>query len=400
MDQKQLHEHLPDNLFEALSQSMNASEDPIQGLMSKTLSLMADAEFERFIGAKRSERTETRTNYRHGYRTRRFDTTCGTLMIKVPHPRKGGFTPSFLERYQRYEKSLKRVITDAYVNGVSMGKMRHLATTMGITHISKGQISAIVSEINDYTEAFRKRSLKGLDYPILYVDAIFEKIRSNGKAILMAILIVAGSDGCGKRDIIAIEAYPDESKESYLGLFNSLKQRGLEDPRLIVSDGAAGMTTAMAEVLPNTCWQMCKVHLVRKVLKNARKEDRQTMADELKEIWHTSDKKVARKRARKILKKYADKYPKAMGSLKYSLEATLTYCDFREYNPRKISTSNMLERLNREFRRRSNTIGIFPNTQACLRLFTKYAMNYLESWGKGFHDRASVLNREHYHPIL
>ena len=196
---------------------------------------------------------------------------------------------------------------------------------------------------------------------------------------------MSGLNELGERDILAIEAYPDESKESYLKLFNSLKERGLECPRLIVSDGAAGLTTAMAEVLPEAKWQHCKVHLIRKILRNVRVEDRQTLGDELKEIWYTSSKKEALRRANKIYKKYNDKYPKAMIRLKYGIHDTLTFLDFPEYSPKKISTSNVLERLNKEFRRRSKSIGVFPNVQSCLRLFTLYAIKYADSWEESRH---------------
>ena len=170
---------------------------------------------------------------------------------------------------------------------------------------------------------------------MLFIDAIFEKVRIKGHATFTAILIVSGLNELGERDILAIEAYPDESKESYLKLFNSLKERGLECPKLIVSDGAAGLTTAMAEVLPDAKWQHCKVHLIRKILRNVRVEDRQTLGDELKEIWYTSSKKEALRRANKIYKKYNDKYPKAMIRLKYGIHDTLTFLDFPEYSPKK-----------------------------------------------------------------
>ena len=146
---------------------------------------------------------------------------------------------------------------------------------------------------------------------------------------------------------MAIDAYPDESKESYLKLFTPLKERGLECPRLIVSDGAAGLTTAMAEVLPEAKWQHCKVHLIRKFLRNVRLEDRQTIADKLKEIWYTSHKSKALRWTNKIYNKYREKYPAAMTRLKLGINDTLTYLEFPEYSPKKISTSNVLERLNK-----------------------------------------------------
>ena len=376
------------------------SDEPIKKLMTKTLNLMIEAEFEVKIGAKKSEQTPARKRssdgtklYRCGYRTRRFDTTCGTLMLKIPHPNKGGFIPSFLKRYQRYESALRATIIDAYVSGISTGRMRSLVNSMGMEGISRGQVSRITSSINEFVETFRKLSLKDVNFPVLLIDAIFEKVRIKGHATFTAILIVSGLNELGERDILAMEAYPDESKESYLKLFNSLKERGLECPRLIVSDGAAGLITAMAEVLPKAKWQHCKVHLIRKILRIVRVEDRQTLGDELTEIWYTSSKKEALRRANKIYKKYNDKYPKAMIRLKYGIHGTLTFLDFPEYSPKKISTSNVLERLNKEFRRRSESIGVFPNVQSCLRLFTLYAIKYADSWEESRQRKSGGLRR-------
>ena len=174
-------------------------------------------------------------------------------------------------------------------------------------------------------------------------------MRIKGHATFTAILIVSGLNELGERDILAIEAYPDESKESYLKLFNSLKERGLDCPRLIVSDGAVGLTTAMAEVLPEAKWQHCKVHLIRKILRNVRVEDRQTLGDELKEIWYTSSKKEALRRANKIYKKYNDKYPKAMIRLKYGIHDTLTFLDFPDILLKKSQPQTCLNDSIRNF---------------------------------------------------
>lgn len=392
-------EQLSPNLFALLKASMNPNE-PLKGLIETTLNLMIEAEFDTQIGAKRYEhspnriKTEGKKIYRCGYRTRRFDTTCGTLTLKIPHPQKGGFIPSFLKSYQRYEESLKQIIVDAYASGISMGRMNSLVKSMGIKGISKGQVSAIVSEVNSKVEAFRNRPLNNLYYPVIFIDAVFEKAIVNKHSTFVAIFVVSGLNVTGDRDlgtekytreVLAIEAYPDESKESYLQLFKSLKSRGLESPRLIVSDGAAGLTYAKAEVIPEAKWQRCKVHLVRKVLRSVKLEDRQQIGNELKEIWYTMHKSKARKRALKIYNKYRLKYPKAMAALKWGLEDTLTFMEFPEFSPKKISTSNALERLNREFRRRSKPIGTFTNVESCIRLFTLFALQYTKDWHKESH---------------
>lgn len=377
---------LSPEVFDVLKRSMDSTE-PIKDLMETTLNLLIEAEFDAKIGAKRYEHTTSRATsegqkiYRCGYRHRRFDTTAGTLTLRIPHPKKGGYIPSFLKRYQRYEEALKQTIIDAYASGVSMGRMNNLVKSMGIKGISKGQVSAIIGEVNDTVEEFRHRRLNNLDYPVIFVDAMFEKAFVEGHSTHIGIIVVSGLRASYEREVLAIEAYPDESKESYLKLFKSLKTRGLRCPKLIVSDGAAGLFFAKAEVFPKAKWQRCKVHLVRKVLsKVTTKADRKKIGNELKEIWHTKHKSKARKRAMRIFSKYLKTYPKAMAALKWGLEDTLTFMDFPEYSPKKISTSNVLERLNKEFRRRSKSIGVFPNVEACLRLFTLFVMHYTDKW--------------------
>lgn len=367
------------NTLQILTQSMQ-SDEPIKDLVTQTLNLMIEAEFENFIGAKRSERTQTRKGYRNGTRIKRFDTTCGTILLRVPHLHKGSYRPSFLRDYQRYEPALKQTIATAYVNGVSTGRMKTLVRSMGVKGISKGQVTHITNELNGTVDAFRRRSLKDCGCPVLFIDAVFERVRTGDRAQLMAVLTVIGMNAQNRRQVLAVEVMPDESAESYKRLLKTLLNRGLERPRLIVSDGAAGLLKAMSEVLPETQWQRCCVHFMRNVMQTVRNVDKPVIAEEIKRVWHTSDKCLAYMRAMGIVEKYGEQYPTAMDCLRMGIVSTLTYTDFKEFSPKCIKSSNVIERLHSEFRRRSKTIGAFPNVQSCIKLFTLIAIERNRKW--------------------
>lgn len=362
--------------YETLSESLYGPNGSIKELLNKTLNLMIEAEFETKIGARKNERIATRKGYRCGYRTRRFDTTCGTLTLRIPHPLKGGYVPTFLRRYQRYEQRLKETISKAYVNGISTGRMKSLVRSMGVEGISRGQVSRITSELNTSIKAFRTRSLSDLDYHVLLIDATFERAREGTRAYYWAILTVVGLSSDGQREVLAVEAGTDESADSYRKLLAQLLRRGLRPPRFIVSDGAAGLLKAMSELLPETKWQRCQVHFMRNIMQNIRNVDKPTIAAEIKQIWHTSDKCSALARAFGIIDKYRHKYPAAMWCLKSGIWDTLTYIDFKEFNPKWIKTTNLIERLHETYKCRSKTVGVFPNIQSCIKLFTLIAMKW------------------------
>ena len=362
--------------YKVLADSLQGPKGSIKELLTSTLNMMIEAEFEAKIGAKKSERTSTRKGYRCGYRTRRFDTTFGTIILKIPHPLKGGYVPSFLRRYQRYEQDLKDTIAKAYVNGVSTGRMKHLVRAMGVEGISRGQVSRITSELNTSIEAFRCRSLSDLDYPVLFIDAMFERVREQNRGVYKAILTVMGMSPDGRHEVLAVEAAPNESYDSYARLLKGLLERGLKVPRLVVSDGAAGLLKAMSEFLPCTKWQRCQVHFMRNVVQTVRNDDKPAIVADIKRVWHTADKSLAIARAFNVIRKWEHKYPTATECLKQGILDTLTYMDFAGISPKKIKTTNIIERLHRTYRERSKTIGIFPNAHSCLKLFILLAIKY------------------------
>lgn len=311
-------------------------------LLENMLNTLIGAEFDAFIGATRYERTQRRTAqgtdklYRMGTRTRRFDTTAGTLTLTIPRPNHGGYVPSFLPRYKRYANELKRTIIEAYANGISTCKMTRLINAMGINGISQTQVSRIVAETNRTVDAFRCRSLRDTYFPVLFIDATFQKIRIEGStAKQMPVLIVMGLDpNTHKQDVLSIEIFPEESTKSYTALLTKLKQRGLESPKLIVSDGHSGIINAIKDVMPETKWQLCQAHFARSVLSHVTDKDAKCIiGKELVLMWHSSSYERAVDRAISIYERYKDKYPAAMRSYhndNLSVMDTLTFMNFKD----------------------------------------------------------------------
>ena len=354
--------------------------DPMLSMLDWLCSRLMEAEISNKAGADKNEHYEARTDSRSGYRPRRLDTRMGTMYLMVPKLRTGGYVPFFITERKRSENALIHVIQEAFVQGVSTRRMEKLAKSLGIESISKSQVSEMTKGLNDQVSSFRTRDLSGTTYPILWTDALYEKVRVDGRVISMAVLIVCGVNSEGQREILALEPMMEESKESYSQLFRNLKKRGLTGPVLIVSDAHSGLKSAIAEEFPGASWQRCKVHFMRNILVNVPHHAKEAFASELKEIWTAPTEEDARRRAERLTEKYEGRFPKAVRILEEGLDDSLAFYGLEDVDPRKISSTNMLERLNKEIRRRTRPIGIFPNADSYIRLVTIYLIEYSEDW--------------------
>lgn len=298
----------------------------------------------------------------------------------VPKIRQGGYVPFFVSNRKRSEAALVQVVQEAFVNGVSTRKMERLAKSMGTENLSRTQVSNMAKEMDEQIEAFRSRSLVGCRYPVLWVDALYEKVRYDGRVVSMAILLVCGVNEAGTQEVLAIEPMLEESRESYTQLFAKLKERSLQPPSLVISDAHAGLVAAIRESFSGASWQRCKVHFMRNILAHIPHRDKQAFAAELKQIWLAPDAEAARKRATALAEAYEKRFPQSIRILEDGLEDSLQFFSFPALDSRKISSSNMLERLNKEIRRRTRVIGIFPNPDSYLRLVTTYLMEYADDW--------------------
>lgn len=237
-------------------------------------------------------------------------------------------------------------------------------------------------ELNEQVEAFRNRELESV-YPVLWVDALYERIRDGRCVKNMAVMIVSGINLEGKREILAVEPMPEESAETYETLFENLKSRGLKKAWLIVSDAHKGLVKAVRESFIGCSWQRCKVHFMHNILAHVSYRDKQGFAARLKQIWLQPDDDSARKYATSLMDDYEIKYPNAIKVLEEGLEDSLQFYSFPQFDSRKIASTNILERLNREVRRRTGVVGIFPSIDSYVRLVTSYLIEYSEDWSSG-----------------
>jgi putative transposase len=254
-----------------------------------------------------------------------------------------------------------------------------LANKLGIETLSASQVSEINKGLNEQVEAFRSRPLEEV-YPVLWADAMYEKIRMNGRVLSMAVLIVTGINCSGVREILAIEPMYEESKESYTLIFNSLKQRGLKKVWLVVSDAHEGLKAAATKCFLGSSWQRCKVHFMRNILAHVDHKNKAYVAEKLKQICNQPDRKTALQLAAMFTKEFAETFAGAVETLQNGLEDSLQFFEFPKFNAKRISSTNMQERLHKEIRRRSRVVGIFPSVDSYLRLVTAYLIEYSDDW--------------------
>lgn len=357
-----------------------AQPDPMLSMLEWLCEQLMEAEVAGLTGAEKNTHSASRKDYRCGYRPRRFDTRMGTMYLMVPKLRSQGYIPFFVTERKRSEAALIQVVQEAFVQGVSTRKMEKLAQSLGIASLSRSQVSEMAKGLDEQVREFRTRSLENTVFPVLWTDALYEKVRVDGRVISMAIMVVCGVDTEGKRQILAVEPMLDESKECYCQLFQGLRERGLTIPKLVVTDANKGLIAAIRESFPGCSWQRCKVHFMRNILAHVPQKAKGAFAAELKEIWLAPNKELAQERAKALADRYETRFPKAIETLENGLEDSLAYYAFPEVDARKISSTNMLERLNKEIRRRTTVVGIFPNEASYLRLVTTYLMEYADDW--------------------
>jgi transposase-like protein len=353
--------------------------DPMLSMLEWLCEEMMEVEVNNKLGAGKGEHAPKRIGYRSETRIRRFDTRIGTMYLLVPKIRKGGYVPFFVTERKRSEQALIQVVQEAFVNGVSTRKIERLAQSLGIESISASQVSQINKELTQQVEEFRHRPLENT-YPVIWIDALYEKIRVDHRVCNMAVHVVCGVNLDGTREILAVEPMYEESEASYTALFDNLKKRGLQNVWLAVSDAHPGLIAAIQKSFIGCSWQRCKVHFMRNILAHIPAKDKNSFAAKLKQIWQQPDYESAKRYTELLIQEYGTRFPKAIEILENGLEDSLQYYEFPEIDSRKISSTNVLERLNKEIRRRSNVVGIFPTMDSYIRLISCYLIEYAEDW--------------------
>ncbi len=317
-----------------------AEPDPMLSMLEWLCAQLMEAEVSGITGAEKNAHSASRSDYRCGYRPRRLDTRMGTMYLMVPKLRKHGYIPFFVTERKRSEAALVQVVQEAFVQGVSTRRIEKLAHSLGIENISRSQVSEMTKGLNEQVREFRNRPLT-VKYPIIWTDALYEKVRVDGRVVSMAILVVCGVNEQGRREVLAVEPMLEESKESYSQMFESLKKRGLKSPSLVISDANKGLVAAVRESFPGTSWQRCKVHFMRNILAHIPQKEKESFAAKLKEIWLAPSAELSRQRAGQLSEQYGKRFPKAIELLEDGLEDSLAFYAFPALDARKISSTNM-----------------------------------------------------------
>jgi len=361
-------------------------DDPdfLREIVEKVVQQLLEAEMTEHIGAAPYERSATRTGHRNGYKPRALRTRVGTLNLLVPQDREGTFSTRLFSRYQRNEKALCLALMEMYVEGVSTRKVKEVTEALCGTSFSKSLVSSLAGSLDSELEAWRDRRLEAKAYPYLFVDARYEKVRIEGRVVSQGVLIASGVRDDGFREILAVEVADTESEATYQELFRSLKRRGLSGVQLVVSDDHGGLKAAIARHFQGASHQRCQVHYARNLLGMVGHARRKELASDLRAIFAAPDRKQALTIAASVAEKWRKKgNEKVAEHLEEHIEECLSCLAFPEPHRRRIRTTNGLERLNQEIKRRSRVVRIFPNERSCQRLVTALAVEQSEEWITG-----------------
>jgi len=351
----------------------------LRQLIRATLQEVLEAEMTDALGAAKSERTEGRNGYRSGYYGRSLITRVGKLELRIPQDRTGQFSTELFERYQRSERALVAALAEMYVQGVSTRKVKAITEELCGHSFSASSISTINKRLDQSLAQFATRPLNEV-FPYLIVDARYERIREAGVIVSQAVLIAIGIDWDGRRQILGVELANRESRSSWSDFLRGLKTRGLNGVELVVSDDHAGLKAALREVLPEAVWQRCYVHFLRNALDYVPRKVGDDCLQELRWLYARRDLAEARSDLTAWLARWAGKYPRLTAWVEENLEETLSFYRFPRQHHKHLKSTNMLERLNEEIKRRTQVVRIFPNAQSCLRLIRALAVETHENW--------------------
>lgn len=349
-----------------------------EGIRVLSQALM-ESEVAGLIGADRYERTSDRQTYRNGYRLRTWDTRVGTIELAIPKLRAGSYFPSLLEPRRRAERALLAVVQEAYVHGVSTRKVDDLLRALGLDGMSKSEVSRICAELDGEVAAFRSRGLEG-EHPYVWIDATYHKVRQDGRVQSMATVVAIGVAATGERQILGVDAGPSEDRAFWTVFLRSLVKRGLRGVRLVISDAHEGLTRAVATVLSGATWQRCRVHFMRNLLATIPRSAREPVAAIVRTIFAQPDRTTAQAQLRKVVEGLRGRFGQAAEVLEQAAEDVLAYLHFPAAHRRQLHSTNPLERLNKEIKRRSAVVGIFPHRDSLLRLVGALLAEQDDEW--------------------
>jgi len=344
----------------------------------KFLNAVLENEFSEFIGANKSERTDERSDYRNGHKERRLKTTLGELNLLKPYARVGKFETKLFANYSRVDKALASIIVQSYLKGVSTRKVESIVGELGI-ELSHESVSRLSRELDETVTAFKTSGLEE-HYPYLYIDATYLKVFDGVRFVSSAVIVAIGVNSAGVREILDITPMENESTTTYTDFFDGLKDRGVKKIDLIISDGHKGIKKAAKESFIGSSWQFCSVHLKRNLMKIVPKKELAKVLVELNEVLKADSFIEATSLANGMIASYEDTKPKIAEFLMNNLYDSCTYMTFPKTHWRKLHSTNVLERFNKEIKRRTKVIGAFPSDGSILRLLIPLAIETNAKW--------------------
>jgi transposase-like protein len=363
-----------------------AEAEPGLDVLREGVRVLAEAlmelEVAQHVGAERHERTPARLGQRNGSRERTWDTRVGTIDLRVPRVRDGSFFPSLLEPRTRGERALVAVVQEAYVGGVSTRRVDGLVKTLGLEGISKSQVSRLCAELDEDVERFRQRPLTAA-YPYVWLDATFVKVRAGGRVVSQAVVVAIGVNAAGVREVLGVDVGPSEDGGFWLAFLRSLVARGLHGVRLVTSDAHEGLRQAVAAVLHGASWQRCRVHFARNALALVPKGMQALVAATIRTVFAQPTAEQAREQWRRVADGFRARWPRLAALMDKAEADVLAYLAFPREHWRQVWSTNPLERLNKEVKRRTDVVGIFPNAGAAIRLVGALLAEQHDEWQVG-----------------
>lgn len=375
-------------------------DDPefLRAIVERTVQALLEEEMSAHLGAERYERSGERRGYRNGTKPRTLTTRVGTLELLIPQDRDGTFSTELFGRYQRSEQALVASLMEMYVQGVSTRKVAAITEQLCGTRFSKSQVSALAGRLDTELATWRERPLTAPSYPYVWVDARYEHVRVDGRVISQGVLLVSGLRGDdGRREILGVAVADTESAATYQEVFRSLKARGLTGVRLVISDDHAGLRQAITKHFQGASWQRCQVHVTRNLCGQVALAKRASLAAGLREVFAAPTWSQARAVAGRLAEQWRTSHPRVAEQIEEELEECLSCLAFPAEHQARIRTTNGLERLSQELKRRTRVVRIFPNREACLRLVSALAAEQSDEWvsGRRYLD-VGLLTEEHH----
>ena len=360
---------------------LEADPDLVRSMVQTFAEALMSADASGLCNAEYGEVSAERVNSRNGYRTRRWDTRAGTIDLAIPKLRSGSYFPDWLiEPRRRAERALVAVVTQCYVEGVSTRRVDDVVRSMGIEGISKSQVSELAKSLDEAVAAFRNRPLDAGPYTYIWVDALTQKVREGGRIVNVAVVIATGVNAEGHREVLGLDLITTEDGAGWTSFLRGLVARGLSGVQLVVSDAHGGLVDAIASVLPGAAWQRCRVHFVRNVLTKVPKAAQSMVATLIRSIFDQPDAEQVHLQHARVVEQLAERFEDAADMLIGAEADILAFSGFPKEHWRQIWSNNPQERLNKEIRRRTNVVGIFPNRAAVIRLVGAVLAEQHDEW--------------------